>query len=227
MVASIEKVNFESLNEIAYNKILNALRSGTFKPGESLKTRTLANALGVSSTPVREALSKLIAQNALDVDPKNRAAIVPVITYELLDELYSIRKTLDAMVIKAAVQNITDEEIAKVNQLEKQLAELDKQQDSQDFIDKSEEFFLTIFQSARKPLLYQMLDNLWLRSGVILGCFSADRPAGFSIKQYRSDLAKALKNRDAKAAVKAMDNILIKTRDMVFSALETKLNQPG
>src|SRR5215467_6406245 len=91
IMTQLEQITYTSLQDVAYERIRNALRSGTFKPGESLVTRTLAKALGISTTPVREALARLVAQNVLAVDSVNGTPYVPVITRELLIEVYELR----------------------------------------------------------------------------------------------------------------------------------------
>lgn len=220
-----EAITYKPLHDVTYQKLVTALRNGQFEPGTVLRTRTIAKALGVSSTPVREALRQLIAQNALDLDPKNRAAVVPTYTKELLDEMYSIRHVLDDLAVEAAATNITQEEIEKLRRLEKELEVTDAVPGSPEysaFLDKSEEFFFTIFEASRRPILYQLLDDLWLRSSVILGQIRRKQPADFSIAKGRAALVKALEKRNVPAARKAMRDILTQTRNMVFKIIDAE-----
>lgn len=227
MASDIGKATYASLNSIAYDRILRGLRDGKFEQGESLVTRTLAKSLGISSTPVREALTRLIEQSALEVAPTSRGAVVPELTRELLAELYDLRLYLDGVAARAAAQNITDGEVAELKALAKDLDRMEADGETPAFLDKSEEFFLKIFLAARRPILFKLLDNLWLRSGVILGLLSKTRPKGFSISKYRNDVVKALARRDEEAAVEAMNNVLIKTRDMVFALMDEDETRAG
>jgi DNA-binding GntR family transcriptional regulator len=106
----LEQIGYSSLQEIAYQRIREALHRGAFEPGESLPTRTLAKAFGISTTPVREALARLVAQNVLAVDSVNGTPYVPVITRELLIEIYELRAMLEGVGAEHAAENITDEE---------------------------------------------------------------------------------------------------------------------
>lgn len=227
MNEQLEKISYESLHTIAYDKIVEALRGGKFQPGDSLRTRTLAKALGISPTPVREALSRLIAQNALEVDPRNRTAIVPRLTKELLDEMYELRDLLDGLAAEAAAKNITDKEVKHLKKLAEELEKLDADNDAEEFLNKSEDFFFTIFRAARRPLLLEILDSLWLRSSVILGLTSRSRPADFTIADARSQMVKGLAKRDPTMTRKGMELALEKTRDMVFAALEAENGKSG
>lgn len=225
MTEDLGKIRYESLHSIAYDKILNALRQGKFAAGESLRTRTLAKALGVSSTPVRDALSRLIAQNALDVDPRNRAAKVPHLTRELLDEHYEVATVLIAIAIEAAAKNISSEDLEHIEALAEELDAMEPASDAEafveapDFVAKSEEFFFTIFRAAKKPLVLELLDNLWLRSAIILGLLSKRRPKGFSITMHRHRIMDALAKGDPKEARKAMTDGLMMTKQMVLALM--------
>jgi DNA-binding GntR family transcriptional regulator len=168
---------------------------------------------------VREALTRLIEQSALEVAPTNRGAVVPNLTWELLEELYDLRLILDGIAVRAAAQNITDAEIKELKEIAADLDRMEPGGETPEFLDKSEEFFFKVYYSARRPILFKLLDNLWLRSGVILGVLSKPRPKGFSISKHRNALVKALARRDGEAAFVAMNGALTATRDMVFSLM--------
>src|SRR5882757_11455017 len=113
----LEQIEHPSLQEVAYERIKKALRSGAFKAGEALPTRTLAKALGISTTPVREALGRLVAQNVLAVDSVNGTPFVPVITRDLLIEIYELRSVLEGLGAEHAAENITEDELQQLEVL--------------------------------------------------------------------------------------------------------------
>lgn len=219
MEESLDKINYNALHNIAYNKIKGAIRDGRLRPGDTLRTRTLAKALGISSTPVRDALSRLIAQNVLDVDPRNRQAMVPELTREILEELYAVRLRIEPFGAELAAMNISETELAHVKKVLKELEELEKKGESPESLDKSEEYFFSIYRSTGNMLLLHLIDNLWLRSSVILGLLLRPRPADFSIRKERQGLVTALENRDPKAASHYLEQIITHTRDMVFEVM--------
>ena len=217
------QISYSALHNLAYDRITEALRTGRFKPGETLRTRTLAKALGVSSTPVREALSRLIAQNALDVDPRNRIAIVPEVTHGLLAEMYEIRMRLEGWAAEEAAAKISSKEISELRTIASKLDAREASGHAYDaaFLALSHKFFFTVYTAARLPLLLSLIDGLWLRSSAILGMMHKRRPEGFSISAQRAVLLAALEKGDGKRARQSLEKVLADTRDMVMLALST------
>lgn len=213
----LEQIEYPSLQEVAYERIQQGLRRGAFKPGESLPTRTIAKALGISTTPVREALGRLVAQNVLAVDSVNGTPYVPQLTPDLIREVYELRSVLEGMATEYAAKNITDSELAQLEDLWRQL--------SAKGIDKEEqhrltgEFQLIIYRAARHPVLLDLIQSILLRSGLILGLLSKSRPKSFNVEGHRQKLLQALKKRDGKRARQATQDGVDDTRDMLLSLM--------
>jgi DNA-binding GntR family transcriptional regulator len=214
----LEQIGFSSLQEIAYQRIREALHRGAFQPGESLPTRTLAKAFGISTTPVREALARLVAQNVLAVDSVNGTPYVPVITRELLIEIYELRAVLEELGAEHAAQNITDEELEQLETLWAKLTakRIDKAQQHR----LTEEFQHAVYRSARRPVLLDLIQSVWMRSGLVLSLLSKSRPKGFSVENHREKLFAALKRRDAKKAREATRAGIEATRDMLLGVMD-------
>jgi DNA-binding GntR family transcriptional regulator len=214
----LEQIGYSSLQEIAYQRIREALHRGAFKPGESLPTRTLAKAFGISTTPVREALARLVAQNVLAVDSVNGTPYVPVITRELLIEIYELRAMLEGVGAEHAAENITDEELAQLETLWAKLGAKGIDKDQQHRI--TEEFQYAVYRAARRPVLLDLIQSVWMRSGLVLSLLSKSRPKGFSVESHREKLFSALKRRDAKKARAATRAGIEATRDMLLGVMD-------
>lgn len=93
----------------AYTLILEAIEAGTYKPGDRLVESELAERLGVSRTPVREALQRLETQAMLTRD--GRSLIVASLDHNQLAELYAVRSELEGLAARLAARHATDEEI--------------------------------------------------------------------------------------------------------------------
>lgn len=208
---------YESLNEAAYDRIKDALRSGVFEPGQGLATRVIATKLGVSATPVREALGRLVAQRALDLDPRTRAAVVPHITQDFLNELYDLRLVLEGMAVQAAAVAMTDGQLTDLQRLDRELDGLEPRLDCPDYLDRSEAFFFGIYAAAHMPILYALIESIWARSSVILGFLAKRRPSEFSISKQRRKLLEAMAQRDGPAAQEAIASIVQSTRSMLLA----------
>jgi GntR family transcriptional regulator, colanic acid and biofilm gene transcriptional regulator len=214
----LEQIGYSSLQDIAYERIREALRKGVIRPGDGLKTRDLAKALGVSTTPVREALTRLIAQHVLVVDPVNGIPYVPKITRERLEEIYELREMLEGLAAEHAAENITKEELEKLAGMLAQLKKA-KSHDSQDYSRLSEDFQFTVYRAAGRPVLVDLIQSVWLRSGIVLNIMAKPRPKDFNIEGIRETLYLALKAGNAKQAGAAARAAVHTTRDMLLKVL--------
>ncbi len=93
----------------AYTLILEAIDAGVYKPGDRLVERELADRLGVSRTPVREALQRLETQAMLTRD--GRSLIVATLDHNQLAELYAVRSELEGLAARLAARHATPEEV--------------------------------------------------------------------------------------------------------------------
>jgi DNA-binding GntR family transcriptional regulator len=219
VLVQLEQIGYSTLQDIAYERIHKALSGGMFKPGECLPTRTLAKALGVSTTPVREALARLVAQNVLAVDPVNGTPYVPLITPELLTEIYELRAMLECRAAEHAAQNITKEELEHLDKVWAKLRAA-KNLDYQEQQVISEEFQHTVYLAARRPVLLDMIQSVWLRSGIVLNLLAKSRPKSFSVEGHREKLFNALKRGNAAQAGAATRAGIVATRDMLLLVMK-------
>jgi DNA-binding GntR family transcriptional regulator len=93
----------------AYTLILEAIEAGVYRPGDRLVESELADQLGVSRTPVREALQRLETQSMLTRD--GRSLIVATLDHNQLAELYAVRAELEGLAARLAARHATDEEV--------------------------------------------------------------------------------------------------------------------
>jgi DNA-binding GntR family transcriptional regulator len=101
----------ETLSTHVERGIREALMAGRFQPGERLNIRALATMLGTSATPVREAMSRLAAEGAIDMVP-NQSVRVPEFSRERFEELKLIRMAVEGLAAEQAAVSITTAEIA-------------------------------------------------------------------------------------------------------------------
>jgi DNA-binding GntR family transcriptional regulator len=110
------KIEYRTLNDRAYEQIKKGLISGAFRSGQTLVIRTLADAYGISTTPVREALQRLVAERNLELLP-NRSIVVPVLSSERFIELVRIRRELEGLAGELAAPNFRPAHVAKLQTL--------------------------------------------------------------------------------------------------------------
>ena len=107
--------------DFVYQTVRNAIWEGRFAHGERVREEKIAQTLGVSRTPVREALQRLQRRGLLAVRPGRGLAVVQLSNKQIFD-LYAMREILEGSAARFAAQHATESEIALLYQLQKQLS---------------------------------------------------------------------------------------------------------
>ena len=110
MLDKIKLENYELLNQKVYHALKKAIIRGDIKQNSKLVLTEIAKSLGVSNTPIREAVNKLASEGLVKIIP-NKGIIVKEINIDDFREILQIRAFLDGLIIKIALQKITDKEI--------------------------------------------------------------------------------------------------------------------
>lgn len=155
----------ETLGDQVCASLRTALRRGMLRPGERLTTREIAGTLGVSLTPAREALNRLVAEGVLEQGP-NRTVVVPSLTRARYAELCLIRLELEGLAARHACARL--HAAAPLRRLEKLYAEHEQAfrgKDAKRSLQLNEDFHFTIYAAAGLPALLQILETLWLKVG--------------------------------------------------------------
>ncbi|MBQ2936568.1 MAG: GntR family transcriptional regulator [Lachnospiraceae bacterium] len=105
----IDMDEFLPLRDVVFNTLRKAILTGQLRPGERLMEVHLANKLGVSRTPIREAIRKLELEGLVIMIPR-RGAEVAQITEKSLKDVLEVRKTLDVLSVELACERISEEE---------------------------------------------------------------------------------------------------------------------
>src|SRR4051794_25432778 len=191
--------NAETLREHAYGHISELLASGQLRPGDKLSLRTAAVALGMSVMPVREAVSRLIADRALEVTP-NRAVRVPVMTRAEFRELTKARLAIEGHAAEEAAQHRTRSGLERIEAAERRFRNhsLAGAPDLAEAVELNSRFHFAVYEAARSPTLVQIIRGLWLKAGPVITLDVRKNPA-------RLASSSALRHADILAAIRARD----------------------
>lgn len=197
------KIENQSLTERAYQVLKESLQEGVFLPMQPMVIRNLAAEYGISATPIREALQRLVAERLLIVLP-NRSIVVPRMTRKRFLELMPIRVSLEGMAARIATPNFKPEDIAKLERLVRRVSETTKTYDAKCYLLLNREFHFSIYEKASNPELMQMIHDLWFKVGpVFTGLFDDSYYRDHANDEHRNIL-NAIKAGDAKAAERYM-----------------------
>ena len=156
------KIEHTTLAEKAYEKVRSGLISARFRPGEILTIRGLAAEYGISATPVREALQRLVAENALEMQP-NKSYQVPVLSIERFEEVKRIRCALEPMAAELACPNMAARDLRALKSLVEKMDHAIGSKNIGNYTKYNEGFHFLIYESAGAPLLLAMIRDLWVQ----------------------------------------------------------------
>lgn len=109
-MSMINDEEYLPLRDVVFNTLRQEILTGKLKPGERLMEIHLANKLGVSRTPIREAIRKLELEGLVIMIPR-RGAEVAQITWKNLKDVLEVRRALDVLAIELACDRMTEEEL--------------------------------------------------------------------------------------------------------------------
>jgi DNA-binding GntR family transcriptional regulator len=162
MVGKLSKVNlndYKPLREIIFNTLREAIIVGELKPGERLMEVQLADKMGVSRTPVREAIRKLELEGLVNMLPRKGAHVAELSMKDIMDVL-EVRASLDGLATRLSTERITDEELKELKHVFVQFSNYIEKENLNGSIKKDVEFHDIIYRSSHNDKLIQISNNL-------------------------------------------------------------------
>lgn len=156
---SLNSDDFLPLRDVVFNTLRNAILTGELEPGERLMEIKLADKLGVSRTPIREAIRKLELEGLVVMTPR-KSAEVARITKEDLTDVLEVRRVLEDLAIDLSCENATKEEIDEMEENLKKFMEAIKKSDIKEIALIDVDFHEIIYKSTKNRRLIQILGNL-------------------------------------------------------------------
>ncbi|MBD5523218.1 MAG: GntR family transcriptional regulator [Lachnospiraceae bacterium] len=150
---------FLPLRDVVFNTLRKAILTGELKPGERLLEIHLANRLGVSRTPIREAIRKLELEGLVIMIPR-RGAEVAQITEKSLKEVLEVRRALDALCAELACDRITAEEEERLKQACDEFERATETKDATTIAAADVALHDIIVQATGNSRLIQLINNL-------------------------------------------------------------------
>ena len=146
------------LRDVVFNTLRQAILRGELKPGERLMEIQLANKLGVSRTPIREAIRKLELEGLVLMIPR-KGAEVAEITEKSLKDVLEIRRALEDLAVRLACEKITKDELKELKKAGDEFKKVLKSQDITEVAEADVRFHDVIYMATDNPKLIQLLNN--------------------------------------------------------------------
>lgn len=198
---TIARIDQSKLRENVYSALCDAFTQGEFAPGDTVSLRYLADQLGTSITPVREAVRRLVAEGAL-IDTPSRTLMVPPFDANRMQDLKKARLALEALVLDQAMDRMDDKTLAKMDAIlaapkAKNLATPDLQQNY--------DFHFTLYRASGSVVLLPLVQGLWLQYGAYLNLVIHHQDvAAIEEHKFHHQILDALRSQDRSSAQEAL-----------------------
>jgi DNA-binding GntR family transcriptional regulator len=155
----VQTREYSPIREEVFTMLRQAILTGKLQPGDRLVERELAEQLGVSRTPVREALRKLELENLVTHIPR-KGVVVSEISKRDVIEIFDIRASLEGLASNLAAQKATSEEIKKLNEMVQAMETAANNKDVDSLNEIHDQFHKQLIIIADSPRLKQMINSL-------------------------------------------------------------------
>lgn len=184
-----------SKSTLAYTAIRNAIQSGELKPGQRIGPRELAEELGVSYTPVREALTLLEHEGFVSRQP-NKGTYVRSMSRTQIEQIYSLRLLLEPMATAEAVLHVEKGFLVKLHGF---LRPSEDDAGHAETTFRNQDFHFAIYSAAHNPPLFNLIKQLWI--GLPLQAISLQGRSQDSFSEHEAIVAALTEGDPAKAEV--------------------------
>lgn len=208
---------YKPLRDIVFETLREAIINQTLKPGERLMEIQLAEEMGVSRTPVREAIRKLELEGLVVMVPR-KGAYVAGISMKDIHEVYELRSALEALAASLAAVRITDEELEEMERQMVREAKETEENNLQGIVSIDTTFHDLLYQAAHNQRLVQFI-NILQEQLQRFRAATLSRPgrSKYALEEHKK-IVEALANKDAKLAAKlATEHIENAENAMIFA----------
>lgn len=210
-----------SLGEEAYRRLKESIMQGEFPVNRKMTLRAVATALGVSTTPARDAINRLLAEGAL-VNEGPKTVILPELTLDALEEVTQTRLALEGLATEKAALEITKADIAELARLNSLIVDAMDRRRYDDVLKANRQFHFLVYRRSNWTRLVSMIESLWLRAGPSLRDLYPEFAEHRKGVSNHKALIEALKRKDAGKARAAIEQDLRDGYERLRRAIEER-----
>lgn len=209
------------LRDVVFQTLRQAILRGELKPGERLMEIHLAQKLGVSRTPVREAIRKLELEGLVLMIPR-KGAVVAEITVSDLEDVLEVRMALEELAVKNVCKRITEEHLAQLRTLAAEFRRTLYGNDVAACAQADMMFHDAIYEATGNSRLVQILNNLREQMYRYRMEYLKDRQSHSILVREHEEILRGLEEHNEELALKATCRHIERQRDYILHLLEQK-----
>jgi DNA-binding GntR family transcriptional regulator len=212
------------LRDVVFNTLRQEILTGKLKPGERLMEIHLANKLGVSRTPIREAIRKLELEGLVIMIPR-RGAEVAQITLKSLEDVMEVRRALDVLAIELACDRMGADDFERLGQACEAFNQAVKTRDTRRMAEADVAFHDIIVVSTGNTRLIQLVNNLSEQMYRYRFEYLKDEASHDSLKQEHIEMCQCILGKDKETAASVVKKHIDNQEDAIIRQL--KLDKIG
>lgn len=193
--------NYKPLRDVVFENLRTAILEGNLKSGQRLMEVQLAEQLGVSRTPIREAIRKLELEGLVVMLPRKGAYVANMSFKDLIDVL-EIRASLEGLAASLATERLREEDIVELERVAKEFEISVRETDIDNVLKKDVEFHEKIFLMANNKKLYQLITSLWEQVHRFRVRYVSNYEASLSLVDEHKRILEAIKSGNCELAKK-------------------------
>ncbi len=220
----LNPIDRDTLWDRAYASLKAALLAGRYAPGERIVLRDVAEALGISLTPVRDAVNRLVAEKILDrggVGPGG-GATVPVLDADQFSQLMLVRSSLEP-VAAASAATAGGATVGQLDEIEQALVEMKRsvlEHRTEQYLEAHHRFHFGIYSLCRMPIVEQVIESAWLRCGPALTLALPEYIPGLKRYDFHIEALAGLRLGDGPRVAAAIRGDIESARDDLCALLD-------
>jgi len=202
-LGSLDQTSDESIERQVYRLLRRAMMAGLILPGTGLTGRSLADSLGTSPSPIRDALKRLEADGV--IESRNKSAyFVSELTREQYLDIINLRMQIEGYAAGQAARHASADDIARIEALHARYAATSDYAES---VHINYLFHFEIYRLARSPILIEIAENLWMRIGPVMHLHMQDYGVS-DVTNNHGRMVEAIRRGDPRGATRALERDL-------------------
>src|SRR5690606_7641118 len=220
----LPKVERQRLHDAVVSHLQALIIEGVLKPGTKLNEREVCERLGISRTPLREAMKVLASEGLIDIIP-NRGAFVSKMNDTEIWETFEMMSGLEALSGELAAERISPAELAEIKQLHEAMIVCRAQHDLPGYYSRNQTIHNKISEAARNSVLRQTYLSVNRRLQALRFKSNFKEAKWDRAIQEHEEMIQALEARDGKRLATILRQHLLDKRDAVMADVRAKTNQ--
>jgi DNA-binding GntR family transcriptional regulator len=220
-LSPIRLEGYQPLRDMVFDVLMNAIMQGQLSPGERLLEVQLADEMGVSRTPVREAIRRLELEGFVVMVPR-KGAYVAGLSIDDVESVYEIRTALETLAVRLAAQRMEAADYEQLDELAGKMQQTWQEGDVDNWVNLDARFHELLYTFSRNERLISMMSNIMEQ----LSRYRIISLANVEVRQNslneHQTLIEALKRRDSDAAADAAARHIENTKQSLVNMLKAK-----